>query len=167
MSAEAIVGQEASQVGMICKEDAIHVPDFALGPIGTEIDARNRVQRRQLVRVGPDSNAIVKTHRQQHVNNLKTVGPRWHIDGCDVDEGVKLSSMIALEKIHDRHDAVRMYEDGEPGRGRYLHLLHILGQTLHNVFAQVAQRLLVNCKLSSCLNGCWWLEYGSARRYLL
>ncbi len=55
---------------MIGEEDTEHVPDFSLVPVGALVDAASRFDRRQLVRVGFNSDAIVVAQREEIIDNL-------------------------------------------------------------------------------------------------
>ncbi len=71
MAGEAVVGQDATQVGMVREEDAVHVPGLALIPVGALEQRRDRLHGRQLVRVGLDAHAIVKFQREKQVDKLE------------------------------------------------------------------------------------------------
>lgn len=70
MALEAVVGQDAAQVGVAGKVDAEQIPDLALVPVGRAEHGHGRRQRRQLVRVRLDAAAGVVGQRQQVVNHL-------------------------------------------------------------------------------------------------
>src|SRR3546814_10752681 len=54
---KAIVGQYATQIGMILEQHTVHVVDFALQPVGDRPDARERRHRRILVGRNAHTNA--------------------------------------------------------------------------------------------------------------
>lgn len=68
MTLETVVGQNATQVRMVGKEHAVHVPDLAFVPVGRLKHVVARVDGRQFVRVGFDADARVEAQRQDVVN---------------------------------------------------------------------------------------------------
>lgn len=68
---EAVIGENASQVGVIGEEHAIHVPNFAFIPIGSFENLATWIDWRQLVSVRFHSDSRVKAERQQIVDDLE------------------------------------------------------------------------------------------------
>lgn len=71
MSFKAIIGENAPQVGMVGKENSIHVPDFPLVPICSLENFVGRINWCQFICIGFDSDARIVTKREEVVNNLK------------------------------------------------------------------------------------------------
>lgn len=79
MSFEAVIGENAAQVGVVGEEHTIHVPNLALVPVGGFVDLVARVNRRQLVGVSFDADSRVVAEREKVVNDFEAVWTRWHI----------------------------------------------------------------------------------------
>ena len=56
---------------MVGEEDAVHVPDLTLVPVGRLVDIEARVDRRQLVCVRLDADSRVEAQREQIVDQLR------------------------------------------------------------------------------------------------
>jgi len=68
---ESVVGEDAPEVGVVGEEDAVHVPDLTLVPVGRLVDIEARVDRRQLVCVRLDADSRVEAQREQIVDQLR------------------------------------------------------------------------------------------------
>src|SRR3989338_6919588 len=71
---KAIVSQDAAQVGMSGKYDAIQIEGLALVPVGAWPDVRDGFQYREIVILGKDTHpqAHVMCHRQQVIDDSET-----------------------------------------------------------------------------------------------
>lgn len=63
MSLETVIGQDATQIGMIGKENTIHIPNLSLIPVGSFVDFITRVDGSELVGVSLHSDSRVVTKR--------------------------------------------------------------------------------------------------------
>lgn len=73
MALETVVGQNASQIRVVGEENAVHVPDLTLVPVGRLEDVVHRVDGRQFVRVRFDADARVVAQRQNVVDDLQQI----------------------------------------------------------------------------------------------
>lgn len=71
MPLEAVIGQDPPEIWVISEEDAEHVPDLSLVPVGSSKHLVRWTNWCQFVCVGFDTDARVETQRQQVVYNLQ------------------------------------------------------------------------------------------------
>jgi hypothetical protein len=144
MSLETVVSEDASQVGMVGEEDAVHVPNLSLVPVGSLVDLVARVNRRQLVGVGLDADSRVVAQRKEIVDDLEAVGTRWDVHAGDVDEILELRLVMILEELQHGKDAFGGDEDLQLVAGSQLNLLDVARQVLGDVFAEVCEICTLN-----------------------
>ena len=83
MPLEAIVGQDATQVGIAVEDDAIHVEHFALQPAGDRPEVRDGRHRRILVGRNLDADAVVPRDAEQVIGDLEPVRTFRIVDAGD------------------------------------------------------------------------------------
>ena len=71
MPLKSVIREDPSQIRVIGEEDAKHVPDFPLVPVGAGEDRADGLDGGQFVCVGLDADARVETKGQQVVHNLE------------------------------------------------------------------------------------------------
>lgn len=147
------------------EEDAVHVPDLTLVPVGTVEDGDSRGNGGGLVGVGLDADALLVGDREEVVDDLGLLEPRtpniaWHlvsscpriclithleavlaggvVDGSDVRDLLELALRVVTEEG----------EDGDDGLGGDVEnelvlvdgeLLDVLGQASGDVLAVLVQ----------------------------
>src|SRR5205823_3881099 len=80
MAFEAVVGEDAPQIGMAGEIDAVEVPGLALEPAGGAVDAGDRRDEALLVGGELDADALVELEAQEIVDDLEALGPVGIID---------------------------------------------------------------------------------------
>jgi len=73
MAFETIVRQQTAQVGMAGEWNAVHVPGFALEPLGTHVDRRRRRNGYAIGNSELDADAQVLLRRQEMVDDIETL----------------------------------------------------------------------------------------------
>src|SRR3546814_11034002 len=86
MALEAIVGEDAAQIGMVREEDAEHVPHLALQPDGGGEHLPDRIDRRVLVGRQLPADALVQLQGPQVVAHLEARGLVRPVDVGQLDE---------------------------------------------------------------------------------
>lgn len=99
MTLEAIVSHDTTKVGMAREEDAEHVVDLTLIPIGTVENANQARDRRGLVSVRLDSDAGIVTDAQQIVDDLESLVAGWEVDGRDIANLRELGCRIVWAQL--------------------------------------------------------------------
>ncbi len=104
MPLEAVIGEDAAQIGMIGKIDAVEIPGLALVPAGRAEKARDRRHRAGLVGHRLDADALIELHAQQVVDDVEPLGPFGIIDAADVDQDLEQAfRIVAQEGEQSRH----------------------------------------------------------------
>lgn len=136
---EAVVGQDATQIGVVGEEDAVHVPDLSLVPVGRLEHLIARVHGRQLVRVGLDPHARVVAHGQQIVDDLEAILPAGHIHARNVRQVGELGIVVVLQELQHWDNAAGRDQDLQFIAGGQLNTLDPLGQAVRHVLAKVGE----------------------------
>jgi len=107
VSVEAIVGHNASEIGVADEEDTEHVVDLTLVPVGTVVETCDGWYGRCLVGIGLHANARVVADREQVVDDLETLVAGRVVDGGDVADLGVLGGGVVFEEGEDGKDTVR------------------------------------------------------------
>jgi hypothetical protein len=75
---KAVVGEDAAEVGFVGEEDAVHVPNLTLVPVGRTVNFHRGLDGAQLVGVRLDADARVIAERQQVVDQLLKKKDRYN-----------------------------------------------------------------------------------------
>lgn len=125
---EPIVGEDAPQIGVPAKVDAVHVPHFALVPVRSVVDTDGRGNRGDLVGIGLDPNPRLMCHGQQVVHDLMSSalplaprcrthleahGPRGEVYRGDIHDLLVLALGVVSEKGEDGDDCLGRDADRE------------------------------------------------------
>lgn len=124
---------------MVREEDAVHVPDLALVPVGRLEDLANWIDRRQLVGVGFDSDARVVAQRQQIVDDFETLLAAGNVHAGDVDQTGELGVVVVFQELQHREDSFGADQHFQLIARRELHPLNVSRQAVGDVFAEVGQ----------------------------
>lgn len=106
VSVESVVGHDASEVRVADEEDAEHVVDLALVPVGAVVEACDGWDWRGLVGVGLDADAAVVAHREQVVDDFEALVAGRVVDGGDVADLGEFGGGVVFEEGEDGDDAV-------------------------------------------------------------
>src|SRR6185437_573275 len=104
MALEAVIGEDAAEIGMIGEIDAVKVPGLALVPARRAEKPRDRRHRTRLVRGGLDPDALVELHAQEVVDDVEALGPLGIIDAADIDQHLEEAFRIVAQKSEQPRD---------------------------------------------------------------
>lgn len=104
MSLKAVVGKDASKVGMSGEEHAKHIPSLSLIPICTPEDRHTAGDCVGLGSVSLDPNSSCMLDTQQIVHDLEALFSLRKIDGCDVDDALELALRMIPQERQDGND---------------------------------------------------------------
>eukprot|EP00053_Salpingoeca_punica_P019499 m.197665 g.197665 ORF g.197665 m.197665 type:complete len:331 (+) comp17668_c0_seq2:146-1138(+) len=136
MAFKAVVCEHASQVGVVAEVHAKEVPHLALRPVGAVEDRGDRVDRRQLVRVGLHHHASVVCVREQAVDNLEAVLAGRHVDSGQLNELAELRCGVVAQEREDLHNRGWCDEQLEIALAGDAGLLDVFGQSLREVLCK-------------------------------
>jgi hypothetical protein len=106
VSVEAVVGHDAPQIGVADEEDAEHVVNLTLVPVGTVVEACDGGNGRGLVGVGLDADARVVTDGEHVVDDLEALVAGGVVDSGDVADLCEFGGSVVFEEGEDGDDAV-------------------------------------------------------------
>src|SRR5208337_1482669 len=109
MAGEAVVGQDAAQVGLAGKHDPEQVPRLALPPRGGGPDLVHRCDRGALVGLHHDAQAVVQRHRQQVVDDVETLRPLGPVDAAEVHHLLEGGARIVAQREHRLRHRVALH----------------------------------------------------------
>lgn len=104
MSFEAVVGKDPSKVRMTREEHAKHIPSLSFIPVCTSEDGHTAWDCVGLGSVGLNPNSPCMLDTQQIVHDLKALFSLREIDGCDVNDALKLALRMIPQERQDRND---------------------------------------------------------------
>lgn len=110
---EAVIGHDASQIGVVGEEDTKQIPDFALIPVGTVVKAGDGWNGGGLVGVGLDTDTRVVADGQHVVDNLEALVAGGVVDSGNVAHCGELGGCVVFEEAEDGDDARGGDVDGE------------------------------------------------------
>jgi hypothetical protein len=106
MAFEAVVGEQAAQIGMVGEIDAVEVPGFALEPACRREQTHCRFDRRVFVGAELHTDAPVVAHRQEIVDDVETFGALGPIDAAKIHEGRELARRIVAQMAEHAQDRI-------------------------------------------------------------
>ena len=106
VAVEAVVGHDASEIGVADEEDTEHVVDLTLVPVGTVVEACDGGYGRSLVGVGLDADARVVADGEHVVDDLEALVAGRVVDGGDVADLCEFGGSVVFEEGEDGDDAV-------------------------------------------------------------
>ncbi len=86
MPFEAVIGEDAAQIGIACEYDAEHVENFALKPSGDRPQRGDGRHRRILVGRNFEHDPVVLRQAEQHVDHFEPLVARRVIGPRDFDQ---------------------------------------------------------------------------------
>src|SRR5258707_480608 len=107
MALEAVVGEDAAQVGMVGEPHAVEVVSLALEPAGGIEQPRRRRHRRRFVGRDLDANPLVVLEAEQIVYDVEALLALRPVDTADIDELLEQAPWIVAQEDEQRDQAVR------------------------------------------------------------
>ena len=127
MPLEAIVGQDAAEVGVAREQHAIHVEHFAFEPAGNRPDGHDARHRCRLVGRHAHAQAVIPGDAQQVIDDLEPLGAVGIVDPGDFHE--LLVIQIVAQRDHHARDGLAA--DGDAVFVRVEHMReHIVAEQL-------------------------------------
>ena len=111
MALETVVGQQAPQVGMIGEQDAIHIENLALRPVGRGMNGYDGIDQFVLGHAELHADALVLGHGQKMVNHVETLLAVGIVHGGDIDQRGELARRVGFEKLDKIDDMGRSHID--------------------------------------------------------
>src|SRR3989338_4241544 len=101
IAGEAIIGQDAAQVWMSGKHNAVKVEGFALIPVCAWPDVRYGFQHREVVFLGKDAHpqARVMRHRQEVIDQRKTLALTGSIAISRIIDTAQVDHLLETRRI--------------------------------------------------------------------
>jgi len=84
MTLEAVVGHDATEIGVAGEEDSKQIVNLALVPVGTIKEGGDAGNGGGLVGVGLDPDSGVVAHTEQVVDDLEALVTGGEVDGGDI-----------------------------------------------------------------------------------
>ena len=84
MALEAVIGQDAPQIGVVAEKDAKQIPSLALEPIAAAEDRDGGRDGRDLISVSLDSDAGRVLDGEQVIDDFEAFGSGGEVDAADV-----------------------------------------------------------------------------------
>src|SRR5262249_9074309 len=137
---EAVIGEDAPQIGMAREIDAVEIPGLALEPAGGAEDAGDRGHEALLVGGDLDADALIELEAQEIVDHLEALGPVGIVDAAEVDHDLEKTLRIVTQEGHDADDVVTLHAEDELVVGD-LDTEHGAGLRRRDGVAKVFQRL--------------------------
>jgi hypothetical protein len=106
VSVETVVGHDAPQIGVADEEDAEHVVDLTLVPVGTVVETCDGRYWRCLIGVGLHADARVVADGEQVVDDLEALVAGRVVDGSDIADLGELGCGVVFEEGENREDAI-------------------------------------------------------------
>ena len=104
MAFKTIVGEEAAQIGVAGKKNAVHVPRFALEPAGAREDAARRRYRYALAHLELHPDTLIVGEAQKIVDDVEAALAVGVIDAADVDKHAEPAVRIVAQEGQDRNN---------------------------------------------------------------
>ena len=101
MTLEAVIGQDAAQVGIVGEIDAEQIPRLALPPAGAAEEPDRRRHRLLLVGLDLEANALVESHAEEIVDDLEAQRPVGIVDAANVAEHGEAAFRVVAQKLQD------------------------------------------------------------------
>merc|ERR1719154_699172 len=136
-----IVCENPPQIRVVGKEHPKHVPHLAFVPVGAQVHLSGRVDGRELVRVGLDTDARVEANGQQIVHDLKPVLPRRNINSRQVTNTCELRVDVKIKERQHRHHTRGADHQLQLVAGHERNLLNIFWETFSNILSILNQCL--------------------------
>jgi hypothetical protein len=123
VAVEAVIGHDATKIGVANKEDTEQVVDLTLVPVGTIVETAKRRYGSGLVGVGLDTDTGVVADGEHVVDNLEALVAGRVIDSGDVADLGEFGGGVVLEEVEDGEDGgggdvddELIFPDREPGQ---------------------------------------------------
>lgn len=134
VAVKAVVGHDASQIGVVGEEDTEHVIDLTLVPQSALEQTSYAGHRGGLVGVGLDTDAGVVANTEQVVNDLETLVPCGEVNTGDIGDLGEFGRSMVLEEAHHGNDTGGGSVDGELVLP-HGELLDVFGKAGHDVLS--------------------------------
>jgi len=138
---KAVVSENPPQIRVVGEEHPEHVPHLPLVPVGAQVHLSGRVDGRELVRVGLDTDARVEADRQKVVHDLKPVLPGGNIHGRQVTDAGELRVDVEVEEGQHGHHTRGADHQLQLVAGHERDLLNIFWETFSNILSILNQGL--------------------------
>src|SRR5690606_2800980 len=115
---ETVVGQDAAQVRMAGKQDAVHVVGFALEPFGADENRNSGRHQRVLVSLNLDADALVLARRHELVDDIEALGALRIVDARNIRQVDELALHIVAQEGQNADDAGNWNRQGQLAIGK-------------------------------------------------
>jgi hypothetical protein len=101
MTFEAVIGQDAAQVGIVGEIDPEQVPSLTLPPAGAAEEPDRGRHRLLFIGLELESNPLIEAHAEEVVDNLEAQWPVGVVDATDVAEDPETAFRVATQEFED------------------------------------------------------------------
>ena len=109
MTLEAVIGQNAAQIGVVGEIDAEQIPRLALPPAGAAEQPDRRWHRLLFVGVDFDADALIEPHAEEVVDHLEALRPVGKIGAADVAEHSEGAIRVVAEKFQGTRQCLPLH----------------------------------------------------------
>ena len=135
MPLETVIGEDAAQIGVAGKQDAVQVPGLPLPPTGGREDPGRRGHGCRLIGAQLDPDTLVLAQAQEMIDHLEAPLAARIIDAADIDQLAELAIGVVTQEGQHRDDGVPVHRDGQLAL-RDLGARYHFRQRAKNVFAE-------------------------------
>src|SRR5262245_18751206 len=110
---KAVVGEDATQIRVAGKQDAVHVVGLPLVPIGGREQVDHAWHGCVYVRLALDPKALILARREQMIDHIEALRAFGIVDAANVDQLLELALAVIVQDRQHLWDVLGLNDHGE------------------------------------------------------